>query len=83
MSVRIVIDDRDVRRIEPDPQGATDRLTAFLYLLIRDYVTLGEVEQVLDDVLANPASELCQDELVTGYVNRLKGKILDDPGRSS
>ena len=76
MSVRVLIDRRDVRRAE------TDRLTAFLYLLIRDFATLGEIEQILDDVLSSSPDALCQDDLVTDYANRLKRKILDaDSGR--
>jgi|GEM_PF-3698728 hypothetical protein len=52
-----------------------DRMTAFLYSLIRDRLTMGEVEELLDD-LGTDSHFILANARIAGYAEELKKRIL-------
>jgi hypothetical protein len=54
------------------------KLQAFLYLLVRDYVTIGKVESIMDDLLpdADEGARFSIPELME-YARNLKERLLE------
>lgn len=55
-----------------------DRLNTFIYLLLRDHVTFGVMEKVLQDLGDKSDFELCEKEQAR-YSSRLRMKIQHSP----
>ena len=81
MTGRILIDELDLeraRREKDQKPKRADRMTAFLYTLIRDRMTMGEIEEILDD-LGTDDYCILQNRRIVEYAEWLKKTILKEP----
>jgi hypothetical protein len=75
--VAIIIDENDLERARQEKQKGPkkcDRLTAFLYVLLRDHLTIGEAERLMSD-LGQDHICICTNGWLVEYAERMKGRI--------
>lgn len=75
MTNRILINDLDVKRVEKQ-RKQRDRLTSFLYLLMRDFVLPGDIESILED-LGDSGENVCPNQHLAAYAEDVKERILN------
>ena len=71
MAITLSLDDLDRKRKAKQP----DKLTIFIFLLLKDRMTFGEIETLLAEM--EDCGPLCADEALLAYVAKVKERILD------